>query len=218
QQERTISEAFAQTMTGATLVDMMSLALLIGSGGVLSHAPRRVQSAMMMLDAFQPEGITMLTVDSIFMMPHLGVLSNVHEEAATEVFDRDCLIRLGSAIAPKGTSKEGKPCMNLTVILPDGRKIEREVKFGEFFKIPLGVGEKAKVVIEPDKNFDVGAGKGKRLEGEVEGGVVGVIVDCRGRPLLIPEDPEERVEKLSSWIESLEVYPIEAYNKLVSSK
>jgi len=218
QQERTISEAFAQTMTGATLVDMMSLALLIGSGGVLSHAPRRVQSAMMMLDAFQPEGITMLTVDSIFMMPHLGVLSNVHEEAATEVFDRDCLIRLGSAIAPKGISKEGKPCMNLTVVLPDGRKIEREVKFGEFFKISLGVGEKAKVVIEPDKNFDVGAGKGKRLEGEVEGGVVGVIVDCRGRPLLIPEDPEERVERLSSWIESLEVYPIEVYNKLVSNK
>jgi len=218
QQERTISEAFAQTMSGATLVDMMSLALLIGSGGVLSHAPRRVQSALMMLDAFQPEGITMLTVDSIFMMPHLGVLSNVHEEAATEVFDRDCLIRLGSAIAPKGISKEGKPCMNLTVVLPDGRKIEREVKFGGFFKIPLGVGEKARVVIEPDKNFDVGAGKGKRLEAEVEGGVVGVIVDCRGRPLLIPEDSKERVEKLSSWIKSLEVYPEEAYNKLVSSR
>ncbi|MFQ6061319.1 MAG: glutamate mutase L, partial [Thermoplasmata archaeon] len=105
QQERTISEAFAQTLTGETLVNLMTLNLIIGSGGVLSHAPRRVQSALMMLDAFQPEGITRLAVDSIFMMPHLGVLSAVHEEAATEVFERDCLIHLGTAVAPKGIGK-----------------------------------------------------------------------------------------------------------------
>ena len=43
--------------------------LIIGSGGVLSHAPRRTEGAYMMLDAYQPEGITMLAVDSIFMMP-----------------------------------------------------------------------------------------------------------------------------------------------------
>ena len=28
----------------------------------------------MMIDAFQPEGVTELAVDSIFMMPQLGVL------------------------------------------------------------------------------------------------------------------------------------------------
>ena len=79
---------------------MMDLGLLIGSGGVLSHAPRRAQAAMMMLDAFQPEGLTMLAVDSIFMMPQLGILSTVHPKASMQVFDRDCLIKLGSAITP----------------------------------------------------------------------------------------------------------------------
>ncbi len=216
QQERTISEAFAQTLSGATLVNMMSLALVIGSGGVLSHAPRRVQSALMMLDAFQPEGVTMLAVDSIFMMPHLGVLSEVNEEAATEVFDRDCLIRLGSSIAPVGVDKEGKKCIDLVLVKQDGAKIEHSVNFGEILRIPMGVGEKAKAIIEPTKNFDVGAGKGKRLETEVEGGVVGVIVDCRGRPLVIPEDPKQRVEKLSSWIKSLDIYPMEYYEKLLN--
>lgn len=52
---------------------------------------------MMMLDAFLPEGITNMAVDSIFMMPQLGVLSEVDmpgaEQAAMEVFDKDCLIR-----------------------------------------------------------------------------------------------------------------------------
>jgi len=88
QKERTISDAFEQTSTGETLVNMLTLNLIVGSGGVLSHAPRRVQSALMMIDAFLPEGITMLTVDSIFMMPQLGVLSTVHEKAATEVSKR----------------------------------------------------------------------------------------------------------------------------------
>ncbi|MBP7703125.1 MAG: glutamate mutase L [Candidatus Hydrothermia bacterium] len=215
QQERTISEAFAQTLSGTTLVDMMSLAIIIGSGGALSHAPRRVQSALMVLDAFQPEGVTMLAVDSIFMMPHLGVLSEVHESAATEVFDRDCLIRLGSSISPVGLDKDGKKCIDLTLIKEDGSKIEKEINFGELLRIPLSVGEKAKAIIEPSKNFDVGAGKGKKLEADVEGGVVGIVVDCRGRPLTIPTDPKERVEKLSSWIRSLDVYPIELYEKLL---
>ena len=43
QQQRTISEAFSQSETGGTLVDMLSLDLIVGSGGVLSHAPRRNQ-------------------------------------------------------------------------------------------------------------------------------------------------------------------------------
>ncbi|MEO8551008.1 MAG: glutamate mutase L, partial [Kofleriaceae bacterium] len=54
-----------------SLVDMMKLDLLVGSGGVLSHAPRRVQAMLMMIDAFEVEGVTELAVDSIFMMPHL---------------------------------------------------------------------------------------------------------------------------------------------------
>ena len=218
QQERTISDAFSQTLTGDTLVDMMSLALIIGSGGALSHAPRRVQAALMMTDAFQPEGVTMLTVDSIFMMPHLGVLSTVHDEAATQVFDRDCLIRLGPVIAPVGRTKPGKTVAHVAIEFPDGTRREVELKAGEMHRIPLDVGQKAKVIVEPERAFDVGAGRGKRLETEVEGGVVGIILDGRGRPLELPQDPKERVEKFSEWIYALDVYPKDRYSRLLEER
>ena len=39
QQQRDIGDAFAQESSGATLIKMMELDLLVGSGGVLSHAP-----------------------------------------------------------------------------------------------------------------------------------------------------------------------------------
>src|SRR4030066_187521 len=121
QQQRTIADAFEQTASGSTIVNMMTLDILIGSGGVLSHAPRRQQAALMMLDAFQPEGITRLAVDSIFMMPQLGVLAHVHQAAATEVFEKDCLIHLGPGIAPVGEMKGNKPLMEYKFELPGGK-------------------------------------------------------------------------------------------------
>ena len=105
QQQRTISEAFDQAEGGGTLVNMLELDMIVGSGGVLSHAPRRQQAMLMMIDAFQPEGITRLAVDSIFMMPQLGVLAQVNQEAATQVFERDCLVYLGRLYRSRGNWK-----------------------------------------------------------------------------------------------------------------
>jgi len=190
-----------------TLVNMMTLNLIIGSGGVLSHAPRRVQSALMMIDAFQPMGITKLAVDSIFMMPHLGVISTINEEAAWQVFDRDCLIRLGTVIAPVIVEKPGKTILRARVEYPDRRVEEVDLRFGEILKLDLPLGVKAKVYLEPIRGADVGEGRGKKFAAEVEGGVVGLIFDGRGRPLVIPEREEERIESLMRWFESLDVYP-----------
>jgi len=212
QQERTISDTFAQTHSGATLVNLGALDLLVGSGGVLSHAPRRAQSALMMVDAFLPEGFTELAVDSIFMMPQLGVLSTVHEQAAAEVFDRDCLIRLGTVIAPVGRGKEGQGCVRVKVESPGAPTQEVEVKFGDLALLPLPEDGEArvKVTADPDRGFDVGAGKGKAVTREVRGGVVGLLVDARGRqPFELPADPQKRIERLRAWNKTLKLYPRE---------
>ena len=201
QQQRTISEAFSQSETGATLVDMLSLDLMVGSGGVLSHAPRRNQAMLMMIDAFQPEGVTHLAVDSIFMMPQLGVLAQVNEAAATQVFERDCLIHLGTCIAPVGVATPGD--LGLTI----SGDLTETVPFGELRLYPLGVGEKARVTIQPERRLDMGAGRGQPIEAEVEGGVVGLVVDTRGRPLEVSNASTERVASLKKWFEALEVYP-----------
>jgi uncharacterized protein (TIGR01319 family) len=213
QKERTISDTFDQSGSGESLISLRELNLLVGSGGVLSHAPRRVQSALMMLDAFLPEGITELAVDSIFMMPQLGVLADVNDKAATDVFVNDCLVRLGTAVAPIGTGKEGARCLKVSIQMPDGRKEEFELPFGSMKRILLDVNCTAEVVLEPAGSFDVGAGKGKDLRTVLKGGVVGVIFDCRGRqPFVLPKDPQERIKKLIEWCDALDVYP-EAYRR-----
>jgi hypothetical protein len=207
-QERTIGDAFDQSSSGATLVDMMALDLLIGSGGVLSHAPRRCQTAHMLIDSFLPEGVTMLAVDSIFMMPHLGVLSEVHPQAATEVFDNDCLIKLGHCVAPAGPAKRGGSLAEVKLTMPDGTTKTESINSGVMKLVALGAGEKVNAEIVPAKGLDVGEGPGRTWTGILEGGVVGLVLDGRGRrPFNLPEDDVKRVEKLQEWSAALNTYP-----------
>jgi len=211
QQQRTVADSFDQGGGADSLVRMLKLDLLVGSGGVLSHAPSMEQTALMLIDGFHPEGVTQLAKDSIFMMPHLGVLSSVHAKAATEVFEKDCLIYLGTCIAPVGTAKPGKPVLEYTVKLPGGLSESGSMASGEMKMLRLDVGETAKLSLNPTRSFDVGRGKGVEWEGTVVGGTAGLIFDCRGRPLSIPDNPEVRVASLTSWMKELNVYPEEIW-------
>jgi hypothetical protein len=208
QQERTIADAFSQETTN-TLVDMMKLDLLVGSGGVLSHAPRRMQSMLMMIDAFQVEGITELAVDSIFMMPHLGLLSTVHPAAATEVFLKDCLIRLGTCIAPVGMPRRRAPFMvDASLTTTKGVSKREQLRPGELRHMPLGPDEIGILTLRPSHGVDVGAGPGHELRKEVRGGVCGLIFDGRGRrPFRFPVTARERVAATSKWNDVLDLYP-----------
>jgi len=206
QQQRTVGDAFSQKEAGASIVDNMKLDLLVASGGVLSHAPRMEQTAAMLVDSFEPEGFTELAKDSIFMMPHLGVLASVHSKAAMEVFERDCLILLGTSIAAKGMSKPGKSCFRYA-ISGGGLSEQGEMKFGEVKLLRLATGQTARAEITPERGFDVGDGPGKPVTREVRGGTVGIVLDARGRPLSLPEDPAERRATVARWVRALELYP-----------
>lgn len=207
QQQRTIGDAFSQDASAQSLVKMPHLDLLVASGGVLSHAPRMEQTALMLIDSFLPEHFTMLAKDSIFMMPHLGVLAQVHKKAATEVFRRDCMIYLGTCIAPTGIGKEGKECLKYKITQENKVLKEGVVNFGDMKLIKLKDSEKAIFHAAPSRGFDLGKGDGKVVEKEIIGGEVGVIIDCRGRPFEISESKERRIEKLVKWLTELEVYP-----------
>ncbi len=199
QQKRSIADAFSQSSSGATLVNMMELDLIIGSGGVLSHAPRRQQAALMMIDAFEPVGFTQIAVDSIFMMPHLGVLSEMAPEIAEEVFWRDCLIPLGSVIAPKGRARMGRVLLTAEIKYSDGRTDNITLRGGDIIRLDLPTNAEAQITVHPARGLDVGAGRGKTHTQTVRGGRVGLIFDGRGRPIFLDPDDEARCKQIDTW-------------------
>ena len=208
QQERTISDVFEQRTSGKTLIDLLKLDLIVGSGGILSHAPRRIQSMLMMVDAYEPLGVTMLSVDSIFMMPHLGVLSTVNEQAATDVFVRDCMVYLGTCIAPIGQGKDGERCADYEIALPDGRIEKGQLAFGDLKLFALTREQQATVTMQPAKQIDLGNGPGQSFTKTVKGGVVGLMLDGRGRPLQLPGEQAARVAMLTRWYRAVGLYPV----------
>ncbi len=212
--ERTVADAFEQELV-ETYIKMMDIGIIAGTGGLLSHAPDRIQTMLILIDAFQPEGVTRMFQDSVFMMPHLGVLSTVCEKAAWSIFDKDCLVRLGTVIAPVGVGFEDEPVMTVELAMPDGEIVKEDLRFGEIKRIRLAERQEAKAVVTPQKKFDVGEGPGHKVESTLIGGVVGVILDARGRPLRLPENDAPRRKMLINWFQALDVYPTDEFQKML---
>jgi hypothetical protein len=164
------------------------------------------QTAMLLTDAFQPEGVTTLAKDSIFMMPHLGVLAQVHPKASMEVFEQDCLIYLGTCVAARGRGKPDRTCFEYTL---EGETLNEsgEMGFGDLKLLPLGLGETAMLRAKAARGFDLGGGPGREIEKEVRGGTVGLILDARGRPLVLPQDRPTCKRTIDRWVTALDLYP-----------
>ena len=197
--QRGIADLFSKSKEDS-LVNMMELDLIIGSGGVLSHAPDRKSTALMLIDAYEPEGVTRLAVDSIFMMPHLGVFSNVHPEAAVEIFMKDCVVPLGHVISPVGRFKKGEEILRI-----ESDKFEQKIiKGGELVRFNLAAEEEAELSLTPLKNsVDIGAGPGKASEQTLSGGDAGIVIDARGRPITFPQSELEATELQQVWQKSM---------------
>ena len=157
----------------------------------------------MLVDSFLPEGITQIAVDSIFMMPQLGVLSSIHEDAAIEVFNKDCLVRLGSCIAPVGLYSNLSTVLDYKIELSD-ETIEGQLKFGEIriIKCPY---KPFKCTINTHNNLTIN--DETVFEGEVFGGEIGILLDGRGRPFTLNIQMNDRTKIIKDWSISTNEYP-----------
>ena len=61
---------------------------------------------------------------------------------------------------------------------------------------------------KPARGFDLGAGPGQPVEREVRGGLVGLILDTRGRPLALPSNRDDCRRVMTDWVEAMSLYPV----------
>ncbi|MHC4661996.1 MAG: glutamate mutase L [Planctomycetota bacterium] len=179
-------------------VRMDDVEFIFGSGGVLSHAPWRWQAAQMLIDGLQPEGVTMLGVDSVFMTPHLGTLARFSEDIAIQTFGSECYVPLGTCIAFSGRIRPGRYIGSLAYDVA-GRSDEVPLEAGDVLIIGAGANEQCELDIRPARKVDAGAGPGKALTIQCSGGEAGIIIDARGRPIEFPDDEWERTRLVKAW-------------------
>ncbi|MDI6894385.1 MAG: glutamate mutase L [Bacillota bacterium] len=213
QMQRTIADIFSPRPSGAPVVEMRTVDAIVGSGGVISHAPRGQQALLMLLDGLEPEGITELYWDRGFLLPHLGALGDADPDMAMGLLDRT-LVHVATIIAP--VAPRARPTTQIAemVIRRRGTVGREIIRQGDFRIFPWYRGEVLEVELRPARTVDVGEGPGKLVRARLEGGEYGVILDARGRPLSPPEDSMERRDWLLGIMQFLEAYPKSALDGL----
>lgn len=211
--ELQMSQAFAReamilTVEAAKANDMewLEADLILATGGVLTHVPKYGQAALMLLDALQPRGVTSLVLDRTMLITQLGAVATVSPVTAVQVNENDAVTyRLGTCVIPFGEVQPGKLAVRVSVEYSNGRQQQVDVMGGSIEVIPLQLNEQALLSLFPAPGVDVGLGPGERARAaeEIDGGLVGLIIDARGRPFVLPSDETERQARLLQWMQAL---------------
>lgn len=177
---------------------------ILVSGGVLAHAPQPSQAALVVLDALEPVGVTTLALDTHGLAAALGHAALIKPLAAVETLDNSGFLNLATVVAPVGPMGRGEVVLHVRMTTDDDRPLELEVRSGEIEVLPLEPGQQALLELHPARRIDVGMGRpGRGGKWRVSGGLAGVIVDARGRPLRLPADPHRRQQLLMHWRRSV---------------
>jgi hypothetical protein len=178
---------------------------IIASGNILTGAGNLGQSLLMVLDAIQPTGITTVILDKNNLAASLGAASAVNSTLAVQVLDSGTFTNLGAVISPVSSAKPGTPVLRVQMTFKDSEEeIKLDVKQGSLEVLPLAPGQTASLYLKPFHRADIGMGPGKgMILKRVVGGALGVVIDARGRPLRLLDDPVRRQELLRKWMWTL---------------
>ncbi|NPA06659.1 MAG: hypothetical protein GXO54_04560 [Chloroflexi bacterium] len=189
--ELALEEALAETLIAGqvreawrTRTPSLSFALL--RGGVFRGAPHPSRALLTALHGLQPLGVTVLVVDLTGAIPAFGVLAELNHYAAVHLMGSVHLAPLAVVVSPRwrtGRRGVGEVLGELTLTYSNGEHMSLTMQRGLLQRLPLAPGRVGLLSIVPKRGVDVGAGYGVAVEIEVPGGLMGVIVDNRGRPL-----------------------------------
>lgn len=178
---------------------MPPLDLILGAGGVISEGTSLGQSLLLLLDAIQPVGIMPVLLDQNNLLPLLGVAASRSHYLPVQVIESGAFIGLGTVVSVIASANYGDPVVRARLSYADGTDARAEVKFGGLEILPLPNGQTARLSLQPFHRADAGLGAGKSGTVTVTGGALGVVIDARGRPLQIPNDPVRRRELMKRW-------------------
>src|SRR5712692_3228503 len=131
--------------------------------------------------------------------PSLGAAATVNPLLVAQVHDSLAFLDLGASVSLIGRARLGDPACSIHLVEEGGAESQVEVAFGTLAVLPLATGRAAKLSIRPRPGFNAGFGPGRGRSLTIKGGVLGVIIDARGRPIALPRPAEQRQELVKQW-------------------
>ena len=173
---------------------------ILAGGSALDDAPTPGQSLLLLLDAVQPTGLTTIILDKNDLLPLLGAAAKRNSILPVQVLESGAFQSLGTVVSVTASAAYGSLVARARMVYDDGHEAQAEVKYGSIEILPLANGQSAKLTLQPTHGTDVGFGLGRGGTVRVSGGAMGVVIDGRGRPLVLPGDPVRRRELVKKWL------------------
>ncbi|MEM7114142.1 MAG: glutamate mutase L [Chloroflexota bacterium] len=176
------------------------LRLLLVRGGIFTNQAHPSQLVLLLLDALQPTGTFALTIDEHGLLPGLGALAQHEPLAVVQTLEAGILNDMGWVVVPTGITPPNGKVLEVTVEAAERELcFEAEISFGNIEVFPIDTDEPTEITLKPSPRIDVGFGVGRSKKITIYGGSVGLIIDARGRPLILPDDDTERQRLLAKW-------------------
>lgn len=172
---------------------------ILVSGSVLTQAASPQQLLLMLLDGIQPLGITSLILDNHQLVSALGAAAEVDPYLPIQVLESTAFSNLATVVNVVSDAKPGTPILRAHLEYKSGSFADIELKKGTISAISLNPGETGKLYLETLHRSRVEAGGMVEDFYKVSGGLCGVVLDGRGRPLELPQDEKMREELFSRW-------------------
>lgn len=174
------------------------------SGAVLGQAPTPAQSMLMALDGLQPLGLSIFLLDPHGLTQALGAVAANNSVLPVQVLDAGAYLNLGSVIVPVSDARPGSTVLKIRVSYEHGGDEQVVVKQGTLTSLPIRNGQLAQLHIDTFGGAVIDAARPRQKNYRMIGGICGVVVDTRGRPLNLPGDAQKRRETLLRWTHQLE--------------
>jgi hypothetical protein len=104
-------------------------------------------------------------------------------------------------VCATGSARLGEIICRARVVSEAGTETTADLRAGQIDVLPLPLGQRGKLTLKPRLGIDVGfgPGRGPLLPLEVSGGVVGIVLDGRGRPITFAGQAAKRREQVQQW-------------------
>jgi MutL protein len=189
---------------------------VLAGGGVLANALHPGLAALTLLDALQPRAddtvrLVELHLDTLGLIPACGALAFSNAEAALALFERDLLrnVPLATCVVALGGGRPGEMAVEAELKEVGGATRRIAVQHGQIGRLALPHGRGGTLMVQPADGVRIGSNPaGKQAlsnPGEIRGSALGVIIDARGRPLRLPDDPLARQQQLWDWLVAMGV-------------
>jgi hypothetical protein len=193
---------------GGTGKSTLSPDLLV-AGSFFARWPDPFDVFMALIDGLNPQpasGVVQVAIDREALLPLIGTLGALEPDRAAELFEHDGLFDLGACVVascPPGEEVRGE------LTYQDGQVRKFAVAGGSLLRLPLAGGERAaSLMFSASGRVSIGRngqGRGATFGADLapHGGLVGLVIDARERPIALPRNEQERIERLAGWSAAL---------------